>query len=133
MKKNSEAEELLLKALNIQTAINGPVDESVATSHNFLGMLYYVNMSELTKAENHFLQAIKIREELFGPAHSQLQYDYDALVDLYGKTGDSAKKREYEEKKEEWKKLQNKDNERKRKRKEGENTGRHRQEMDDNS
>ena len=83
-------------------------------------MLYYVNMSELTKAEENFLQAIKIREELFGPAHSQLQYDYDALVDLYGKTGDSAKKREYEEKKEEWKKLQNKDNERKRKRKEEE-------------
>ena len=93
MKKNSEAEELLLKALKIQKAINGPVDESVATSHNFLGMLYYVNMSELTKAEEHFLQAIKIREELFGPAHSLLQYNYNGLVDLYRKTGDNEKKK----------------------------------------
>ena len=67
MKKNSEAEELLLKALKIQTAINGPVDNSVAKSHNFLANLYKINMNELTKAEEHFLQYIKklLRFKLF--------------------------------------------------------------------
>ena len=57
---------------------------------------------------------------MFGPAHSQLHYDYNALINLYGKTRDDAKRREYEEKKEEWKKLQKQHNERKRKWKEEE-------------
>ena len=113
MKKNSEAEELLLKALKILKAINGPVEESVASTHNFLAVLYKNNMNELTKAEEHFLQTIKIHEELFGPAYSQLQYSYNGIIELYRKTGEDAKRREYEEKKEKWEKLQNKDNEEK--------------------
>ena len=111
MKKNSEAEELLMKALNIKKAINGPVNNSVAKSHNFLGNLYMDNMKQYTKAEEHFLQSIKICEQLFGLAYSQLQYDYNALIDLYETTGDDAKRAEYEEKIEEWEKLQNEDNE----------------------
>ena len=109
MKKNSEAEELLTKALNIEKAINGPVNKSVATSHNFLGNLNMDNMKQYTKAEEHFLQSIKIREELFDPAYSE--HVYNALIDLYETTGDDAKRAEYEEKIEEWEKLQNKDNE----------------------
>ena len=52
------------------------------------------------------MKAIDIREKLFGPAHSQLQFNYNGLISLYKKTGDDAKMKEYQEKKREWAKLQ---------------------------
>ena len=52
------------------------------------------------------MKAIGISEKLFGPAHSQLQFDYYGLIQLFRKTGNDAKMREYEEKKNEWEKLQ---------------------------
>ena len=113
LKKNTEAEEKLMKALKDLKNINGPLDESVANSYNFLAAFYKNNMKEYTKAEESYEEAIKIRMKLKGPTHSQLQYSYNGLIDTYTKTGDDAKKREYEEKKLEWKKLQNNENEEK--------------------
>ena len=40
-----------------------------------------------------------------GP-HSQLQFDYNGIINLYWKTGDRTKRKKYEEKKREWEKLQ---------------------------
>eukprot|EP00092_Neocalanus_flemingeri_P008147 GFUD01008787.1.p1 GENE.GFUD01008787.1~~GFUD01008787.1.p1 ORF type:complete len:698 (+),score=171.78 GFUD01008787.1:65-2095(+) len=106
MGNNKQAEELLLKALKIQQTILGPEDEEVARCNNYLAVLYLVNLGQLDKAETHYVEAVRIRMKMFGPAHSQLQYDYDGLVYLYGKTGEREKQAEYEKKKEEWKKLQ---------------------------
>ena len=104
--KNSEAEQLLTRTLEVQTAMLGPDDDSVAACHNFLAELYRNNMGQYQKAEEHYLASIRIQEKLFGPAYSLLQFDYNGLIYLYNKTGNDAKKREYEEKRKEWEKLQ---------------------------
>ena len=106
MWKNSEAEQLLTRTLEVQTAMLGPDDNWVAISHNFLAGFYMDNMSQYKKAEEHYMNSIRISEKLFGPAHSQLQFDYYGLIQLFRKTGNDAKMREYEEKKKEWEKLQ---------------------------
>ena len=110
MNKNSESEETLLRALKIHKIINGPVDNSVATTHNFLAMLYRNNMKNYAAAEENYKLAIKIRLELFGPDYSQLQFDYNGMIALYKKTGDDTKMKEYKQKKKEWQELQKKDN-----------------------
>ena len=107
MERNSEAEELLNKALNIQLTLLGPTHESVAKSHNFLAVLYKNNMKLSNKAETHNVEAIRIWTELFGPGYVELQYDYDGLIDLYSKTGQEKKRKETKLKKKEWKRLQN--------------------------
>ena len=101
--------------MKVCVAIQGPEDGGVATIHNRLANLYADDLEDFSKAEEHYLQCIKIQEKLFGPAYSQLQYSYNGIIELYRKTGEDAKRREYEEKKKEWKKLQNKDNKEKRK------------------
>ena len=109
MNKNSDSEETLLRALKIKKAINGPVDNSVAATHNNLAKLYRSNMKNYAAAEENYKQSLQICMELHGPAYIEHQYDYDALIDLYEKTGDDAKRREYEQKKKEWQELQKKD------------------------
>ena len=52
------------------------------------------------------MKAINIREKLFGPAYSELQFSYNGLIDLHKKTGNDTKMREYGEKKKDWEKLQ---------------------------
>ena len=84
----------------------GPNHDDLAKCHNFLAVLYDDNMGQYKKAEEHYMRAIQIEEKLFGPAHSEHQFNYNGLIDLYRKTGDDAKMREYEEKKREWAKLQ---------------------------
>ena len=78
----------------------------MARCHSFLAALYLINMGQYKKAEEHYMKAIDIQEKLFGPAHSQLQFQYNGLIKLYKKTGDDAKMREYQEKKRVWAKLQ---------------------------
>ena len=78
----------------------------MATIHNRLANLYADDLEDFSKAEEHYLQCIKIQEKLFGPAYSQLQFSYNGLIELYEKTGEEAKMMEYEEKFEEWEKLQ---------------------------
>ena len=77
-----------------------------ATIHNRLAGLYKNELEDFSKAEEHYLQCIKIQEKLFGPAYSQLQFSYNGIIMLYEKTGEEAKMMEYEEKYEEWEKLQ---------------------------
>ena len=43
--------------------------------------------------------------KLFGPAYSELQYNYNGLLNLYRQTGQGRKHAEYVLKKEEWEKL----------------------------
>ncbi len=64
-------------------------------------------MGQYQKAEEHYLNAIRIQEKLFGLAYSQQQFNYNGLIQLFRKTGNDAKMREYLEKKKEWEKLQN--------------------------
>ena len=52
------------------------------------------------------MRSILICEKLFGPAYSELQFNYNGLISIYTKTGDDAKRREFEEKKREWMRLQ---------------------------
>ena len=107
MERNSEAEELHIKALNIKLTLLGPTHESVAASHNFLAALYYNNLKLFNKAETHFLESIRIATELFGRGYVKLQYDYNGLIDLYTKTEETEKRKEIELRKKEWKRLQN--------------------------
>ena len=44
--------------------------------------------------------------KLFGPAYSELQYNYNGLMNLYRQTGQGRKHAEYVQKKVEWEKLQ---------------------------
>ena len=106
MGKNSEAEQLLTRTLEVKEAMLGPDDNSVAKSHNSLAGLYKNNMGQYQKAEEHYLASIRILEKLFGLAYSQHQFNYNGLIGLYETTGNDAKMREYEEKKKEWENLQ---------------------------
>ena len=104
--KLAEAEEMFNNSMKVRVAIQGPEDGGVATIHNRLANLYADDLEDFSKAEEHYLQCIKIQEKLFGPAYSQLQFSYNGLIELYEKTGEEAKMMEYEEKFEEWEKLQ---------------------------
>merc|ERR1712181_146297 len=106
MGKNSEAEQLLTRTMEVKTAMLGPHHNSVATCHNRLAVLYKNNLGQYKKAEEHYMSSIRITEKLFGPAHSEHQFDYNGLINLYRKTGDDTKMREYQEKIKEWAKLQ---------------------------
>ena len=96
--------------MKIQKAINGPVNDSVAFTHNFLAGLYKDNMKNYAEAEENYKLSIQILVELFGPDYSPLQFSYSGLINLYKETGDDAKMKEYEEKKRTWQELQKKDN-----------------------
>ena len=65
--KNSEAEEMLTKALEIRQKILGE-SFGVAVSHNHLATFYFENIKEYEKAESHFIQNMEIYEKLHGPA-----------------------------------------------------------------
>ena len=106
MGKNSEAEELLNRALELQTAMLGPDDNEVAKCHQLLAVLYDENKGQYNKAEEHFIKANKTWEKLFGPGYSQLGFNYNGLIDVYRKTGDDTKRRMFEEKKQGWEELQ---------------------------
>ena len=132
----AEAEEMFNNSMEVLVAIQGPEDDGVATIHNRLAVLYKNNLEDFGcrfpqrpqgcdvfnpyfgKAEEHFTQSIKIWKKLFGPAYSQLQFCYDALIWLFKKTGEEAKRREYEEKKNEWMKLQKEEKDKKEKKEE---------------
>merc|ERR550532_1727664 len=86
----AEAEKLFTNSMSISLAISGPGDIAVATSHGRLANLYLYKLHDYSKAEKHFLQSSNIAEKLFGPAHSQLQYDYGGMIVLYRKTGEEA-------------------------------------------
>merc|ERR1712105_244198 len=101
MGKLAEAEEMFNNSMKVLVAIQGPEDGEVARIHNRLAVLYKDDLEDFSKAEEHYKQSNKIQEKLFGPAYSQLQFDYGGLIKLYKKTGEEAKRREYEEKKNE--------------------------------
>ena len=84
--KISEAEQLFTRTLEVQTAMLGPDHCLVATSHDRLAGLYDENMGQPKKKEERYKKSIAIREKLFGPAHSQLQFSYTGLILLYNKT-----------------------------------------------
>ena len=106
MGKFAEAEKMFKNSMKALVAIQGPEDDRVALTHNRLAQLYRCHLEDFSKAEEHYLQSIKIKKNLFGPAYSQLQFSYNGLQMLYEKTGEEAKRREFEEKQKEWRKLQ---------------------------
>ena len=87
----------------------GPDHNDVAKSHNFLAVLYDDNMGQYQKAEEHYMKAIGILEKLFGPEHSHLQFNYNGIINLYMKTGEDTKRKKFEDKRQEWEKLQKKE------------------------
>ena len=82
MGKNSEAEELFTRTMDVQTAMLGADHDEVAKSHNFLAVLYDDNMGQYQKAEEHYMKYNTIIEKLFGPAYSELQFNYNGLIGL---------------------------------------------------
>ena len=111
--KLEEAEALFQNAMKILVAIQGPEDNGVADIHSRLAVLYRRDLKDFKKAERHYLAAINIHLKLFGPAGSQLQYDYAGLNRLYKETGEEEKMKDYAAKFFEWKDLQNKNNDEK--------------------
>ena len=105
--KISEAEELLIKALKIKEKILGE-DSSVANNHVKLADLYFDNLEDFVKAELHFIKNIEMEEKMHGPALSTLGNTYKRLISLYRKTGEVEKEKAQREKRNRWKKLQEK-------------------------
>ena len=104
--KLEEAEALFQNAMKILVAIQGPEDNGVADIHSRLAVLYRRDLKDFKKAERHYLAAINIQLKLFGPAGSQLRFDYAGLYKLYKETGEEEKKKEYASKRDEWSELQ---------------------------
>jgi tetratricopeptide (TPR) repeat protein/energy-coupling factor transporter ATP-binding protein EcfA2 len=82
--KYKEAEELLLKVIQIEEKVVGFEHSDTATSYHNLGLLYY-EQNRLKEAEKLYLKALKIREKIFGFEHFDTATSYYNLGVVYQK------------------------------------------------
>ena len=101
MGKTRQAEELIIRALNIEQAILGPLHKSVARSNNCLANLYF-DLQQYERAEQHYLNSINIRMELIGPGDPGLLCDYSGLIRVYRKLELHERKEEVERRQKEF-------------------------------
>ncbi|XP_059092602.1 amyloid protein-binding protein 2-like [Tigriopus californicus] len=105
MGRFKQAEEKHLKAIDIKEKLLGKDDYEVCLSVGHLASLYNYELKDYDKAEKLYLRSVRISETLFGPAYSELEYDYRGLIQLYQQLEDYDKYLEYFHKFENWKLL----------------------------
>lgn len=77
-KQEAEAQRLLENALEIQKRVNGPVNATVATTQNQLGILAFQS-KQLDAAQNYFTQARDAWKQLFGDKYPSVAVAYSNL------------------------------------------------------
>jgi hypothetical protein len=77
-KQEAEAQSLLERALTIQKHVNGPVNSTVATTQNRLGILAF-QRKQFDVARNYFTEAMNTWKQLFGEQYPSVAVAYSNL------------------------------------------------------
>ncbi len=77
-KKEAEAQSLLERALEIQKRVNGPINATVATTQNQLGILAF-QAKRIDDAKGYFTAARDTWQQLFGDAYPSVAVAYSNL------------------------------------------------------
>ncbi|XP_053208377.1 amyloid protein-binding protein 2-like [Panonychus citri] len=95
MHRYEESEMLQLRSIEIKEKCLGKDDYEVAQSYGFLASLYSYDMEMYPQAESYYLKAIDIGIKVFGGAYIGLEFDYQGIIRIYTRTGETDKAYEY--------------------------------------
>uniref|UniRef100_T1KDR3 MalT-like TPR region domain-containing protein n=2 Tax=Tetranychus urticae TaxID=32264 RepID=T1KDR3_TETUR len=102
MHRYEDSEVFQLLSIEIKEKYLGKDDYEVAQSYGLLASLYSYDMGLYLQAESCYLKAIEIGTKVFGGSYSGLEFEYQGIIRIYTRTGESEKVEDFVQRLRSW-------------------------------